>query len=131
VSAEEALARLEVALGQLQAEEVQPALALLAASGLDLHESELLGARRRAVLLLAAGGDPRRGLALDGRAVRALAGDLETPDRAQALAAGLAELHALALAHARVRECLEALLRSPTLAWSALAAALLAEELEE
>jgi hypothetical protein len=52
------------------------ALAYLAALELGLDESEVNAARRRALLLLAAGGDPHRPVDPEGRAARALAADL-------------------------------------------------------
>ncbi|HEY3207723.1 MAG TPA: hypothetical protein VGJ58_12285, partial [Gaiellaceae bacterium] len=57
--------------------DLRPAVALLAARDLELEPDELTAARRRALLLLAAGGDPHRGLVLDGRAVTALADELD------------------------------------------------------
>ena len=51
-------------------------LAWLAGREIEHDEDELRGAIRRAELLLAAGGDPRRELELDGRAVETVAGDL-------------------------------------------------------
>ena len=58
-------------------------LAWLAGRSLGLDEDELRGPIRRAMLLLASGGDPTRehGLALDGRAVTALAEELLTEER--------------------------------------------------
>ncbi len=49
--------------------DVRPALALLAAPEPLIELDELTPALRRAMLLLAAGGDPHRELELDGRAV--------------------------------------------------------------
>jgi hypothetical protein len=84
-----------------------------------LDEDELHGALRRALLLLAAGGDPQRDPELDGRAVTALAAELDRPERRGALLAALREL----------RECADELLADPDLAWRAFACALLADEL--
>ena len=50
--------------------------AFLALQRAEPDEDELRGPVRRAVLLLAAGGDPQRELDLDGRAVTALAAEL-------------------------------------------------------
>ena len=59
-------------------------LAYLAGTAVELDEHELRAALRRAELLLAAGGDPHRELEPDGRAVTALAADLDAePARAQ------------------------------------------------
>ena len=104
-------------------------LAFLAPRAVPFDEDELHGARRRALLLLAAGGDPLRRLELDGRAVRALASDVDRPERRAALAAALAELRAHAGGAPRVAAALERLLADGELAWRCLAAALLAEEL--
>jgi hypothetical protein len=104
-------------------------LAYVAGRDVELDADELSAARRRAVLLLAAGGDPHRDLELDGRAVTALAADLaaDTP-RAQ-LAAGLDALDAHGLP--RTTAALDRLRSDPELAWRAYAAALVAEELGE
>ncbi len=104
--------------------ELEPLLAYLAARDLDVGEDELRGAVRRAVFVLAAGGDPHRSLALDSPAVTTLADDLGTPTRRAALATGVAEL--AAVAPPRVRAALEGL---GDRAWNAYAAALLADEI--
>ena len=75
------LAQLEERLAEGNQVEVEVSLILLAGRGVDVDEDELRAARRRAVQLLAAGGDPRRELDPEGRAVTALAGDLDTPAR--------------------------------------------------
>jgi hypothetical protein len=91
-------------------------LAWLAGRELALDADELRGPIRRCMLLLAAGGDPARedGLALDGRAVTALAEELRTPERVEQLQAELRELGADV---------------DPELGWTAFACSLLAEEL--
>ena len=58
-----------------------PVLAYVAGQALELDDEELNGARRRALLLVAAGGDPHRELGVDDRAVKALAADLYTDER--------------------------------------------------
>ena len=58
-------------------EEQWVVLCFLAGQDVRLDEEELNAALRRSALLLAAGGDPRRRLELYGRAVTALAEDLE------------------------------------------------------
>jgi hypothetical protein len=100
-------------------------VAWLAAPAFD--EGELRASVRRAMLLLAAGGDPHRTLELDGRAVTALAAELDSPERRQELAAGLGSLPAEGLP--RVAAAVERLLRDGDLAWRALAAGLLGDEL--
>ena len=106
------------------------ALAYVAAQRIDFGE-ELNAARRRAVLLLATGGDPRRGLDLDGRAVTALAADLDAPARRDELHRRLTVLRTDAEPFPNVRAALDALLADRELAWRALAAALIAEHLED
>jgi len=65
---------------------------MLAGQSVEIGEDELRAARRRAVQLLEAGGDPRRELDPEGRAVSALASDLDAPARKEALTRGLASL---------------------------------------
>jgi hypothetical protein len=128
------LARVEARLADGAEEalaEALTALSFAAAVELDIPEDERRGAGRRALVLLAAGGDPLRGLDLDGRAVAAVAAELATPERQAGLNAGLAHLleEAAGLAHAS--EALRGLLQAPDVAWRAYAAAVLAEELDE
>jgi hypothetical protein len=104
-------------------------LAYIAGAGVDLSDAELNEARRRALLLLAAGGDPHRELGVDDRAVKALAVDLWSEERRDALVAGLDELALRAKELPRVRDTVLALVRDPELAWRLYALALLAEEL--
>ena len=106
------------------------ALAYVAAQGIDFG-ADLNAARRRAVLLLATGGDPRRGLDLDGRAVTALASDLDASSRRQLLERRLIALREEAEPFPQVRDALDTLLANSELAWRALAAALIAEDLED
>jgi hypothetical protein len=104
-------------------------LASVAGSEIRVDDEERDGAVRRALLLLAAGGDPNRGLDLDGRAVRALASDLDDPDRRDSLASSLANLAAQAQALPHVSETLHGLLDAPDVAWRAYACSLLAGHL--
>jgi hypothetical protein len=106
-------------------------LASVAGQEVQIGEDEAHGASRRALLLLAAGGDPDRGLDLNGRAVTALAEDLRTVDRQLALERGLDELRAQAKGLPHVTEALAALRATPDVAWRAYACSLLAEELGE
>ena len=110
-------------------EEPAAALAYLAAPAVRLDGSEVRAALRRALLLLAAGGDPRRALEPEGRPVRALAGDLDDPARRQELEEALAALRAQARGLPRVEAALDALLADRDAAWRWLACALLAGEL--
>jgi hypothetical protein len=104
-------------------------LASVAGQGVQLGEDEAHGASRRALLLLAAGGDPDRGLDLNGRAVSALADEVRTVDRQLALERGLDDLKAQAKGLPHVSEALTALRATPEVAWRAYACSLLAEEL--
>jgi hypothetical protein len=105
-------------------------LAAVAGQEVEVGEDEAHGASRRALLLLTAGGDPERGLDLDGRAVTALAEDLRTVDRQLALERGIGDLKAQAKGLAHVTEALTALRATPDVAWRAYACSLLAEELD-
>ena len=109
--------------------DVRPALALLAAPDPLVEPAELNPALRRAMLLLAAGGDPHRELELDGRAVGALAAELDRPERRAEVSRGLEALRENAAGLANVSAALEALLLNAGLAWRAYACALLADEL--
>src|SRR5207247_9770271 len=81
--------------------DVRPALALLAAPEPLIEPDELTPALRRAMLLLAAGGDPQRELELGGRAGSALAAELGRPGRRPEVSRGLGALAegAAGLAH--------------------------------
>lgn len=129
-SAERAfLADLERRLASGEADQPEVALALLAGRAVALDEDELRGATRRSVQLLATGGDPRRDPDLDGRAVRALAGDLDRPERRQALLEGLEQLLLSAEGLPHVFDRLSRLKADEELAWRWFACTLLAEEL--
>jgi len=104
-------------------------LAYLAGGAVDLADCELNEARRRALLLVAAGGDPHRELGVDDRAVKALAADLWSEGRRDELAAGLDSLALQARELPLVRETVINLARDLDLAWRLYALALVAEEL--
>ena len=106
-------------------------LAALAGDNVELLEDDVRAASRRALLLLAAGGDPARGLDLNGRAVDSVALDLDAPDRRQALLSGLDRIREKAVGLAHVSEALRAMIESPDVAWRAFACSLLAEELAD
>lgn len=106
-------------------------LASVAGRAVPLDEPKARGARRRALLLLTAGGDPDRGLDLNGRAVGAIAADLEDPERRVALERGFGKLREEAAGLPYVSEAIHALLDAPDVAWRAYACSLLAEELAE
>jgi hypothetical protein len=106
-------------------------LALVAGEGVSLPEPELGAARRRALLVLAAGGDPHRELELDGRGVTGFADDLDSPARRAELDASLRALRTQADDLPRATFLLDAMLEDGELAWRSLAVALLAEELSD
>ena len=76
------LARLEA--GELG--DPLPVLAYVAGQQVELPEAELAQARRRALLVLASGGDPHRELDVDAPAVKSLAADLYDETRRAQLA---------------------------------------------
>lgn len=125
----EVLGRLETALSHGEEAHAVVVLAFLAGRRVAVDEGLLRGARRRAVQLLAAGGDPFRGLDVEGRAVRALAADLDLPERRAELGSGLADLRVHADGLPLVTSRLEALEQEPDRAWLWFACALLAEQL--
>lgn len=96
---------------------------------LPIPEDELNGARRRAMFVLAAGGDPHRELDLDSVAAERLASELDTPGRRKALHAALSALPVEGLP--TVADGVFALLTEPDAAWRCLGLALLADELTE
>jgi hypothetical protein len=108
-----------------------PVIAYIAGERVELPPSELNEARRRSLLLLAAGGDPRRELGVDDRAVKALAAELWTEERRDSLVAALDELVLQARDFPRVRQAVLHLAGDPDLAWRLLALALLADVLAE
>jgi len=117
-------------LDQAEAD-IRPALALLAAPEPLVEPAELTPAIRRAMLLLAAGGDPHRELELEGRAVTALAAELDRPDRRAEVSRGLDALRDDAAGLDNVSPAIEELLLDAGLAWQAYACALLADQLED
>ena len=117
-------------LDQAEAD-IRPALALLAAPEPLVEPGELTPAIRRAMLLLAAGGDPHRELELEGRAVTALAAELDRPDRRAEVSRGLDALRDDAAGLDNVSPAIEELLLDAGLAWQAYACALLADQLED
>ena len=108
-----------------------PALAWLAAQAVGIADDELHAARRRALLLLASGGDPRREFDPDSRAVASIAQDLDTEARRAGLRAALADLRAGSDGLPAVSSALEAFASDEELAWRWAACALLAEEFGE
>jgi hypothetical protein len=121
------LEQVEAALGDR--EQARVAVAFLAGADVTIPDDELRGARRRAVLLLAAGGDPHRDLDLEGRAVQALASDLDSKRRREALATGLSAVAGAAPDLEVLHSTVDELLADTDLAWRSFACSLLVEEL--
>src|SRR5207237_10936911 len=117
-----ALEGLEAADFEPQSGELLVSLAWLVSDSVPIGEDELNAARRRAMFVLAAGGDPHRELDLNSVAAERLAGELDTPQRRQALSAALAGLDATGLP--AVEQGLSALLSEPELPWRCLGLAL-------
>lgn len=108
-----------------------PVLAYVAGQSVAIDEAELNGARRRALLLVAAGGDPHRELEIDDRAVKALATDLYTDELRAALARSIDALVLRVRDLPAAREAALFLAGDVDLAWRLFALGLLAEELVE
>lgn len=125
------LGQLEEAVAAGEDPGADVALVYLVREEVLLDEDELHGALRRAVLLLATGGDPHRGLDPHGRAVTALADDLDAPAPRAELLAALEDVAELVAGLPHLTALLAALRDDPDRAWSTLALALLAEELDE
>jgi hypothetical protein len=119
------------ALEALEASDLDLAVALawLVRDEVGLPEDELNAARRRAMLVLAAGGDPHRELGLHEVAAERLAGELDAEGRRRALDTALAALDTSDLP--RVAKAVTTLRADPETAWRTLALALLADELAE
>ena len=106
-----------------------PVLAYAAGTEVELPDGERNEALRRALLLLAADGDPHRDLGVDDRAVKAVAADLHSDARRAQLARAIDELAVLARDLPRTREAVLFLAKDVDLAWRLFALALVAEEL--
>jgi len=106
-----------------------PVLAYLAGQVVEIDDRELNAARRRALLLVAAGGDPHRELGVDDRAVKAIAADLYTEERRGELGRGIDALALRVRDLPRLRQAAVFLAGDVELAWRLYALGLLAEEL--
>lgn len=111
------------------ASELQVILCWLVQDRVTLDEDTLNAARRRAMFVLAAGGDPHRDVGVDSIAAERLADELDTPQRQAQLAAALDELPTEDLPG--VTAAVESLRADPGLAWRSFALSLLADELAD
>ena len=108
-----------------------PVLAYVAGQAIELDDEELNGARRRALLIVAAGGDPHRELEVDDRSVKALAADLYTEERREQLGRSIDALVVRVRDLNAAREAALFLAGDVDLAWRLFSLGLLAEELGE
>jgi len=108
-----------------------PVLAYIAGQAVSIDERELNGARRRALLLVAAGGDPHRELGVDDRSVKSVAADLYTEERREQLARSVDALVLRVRDLPTAREAALFLAGDVELAWRLFSFGLLAEELAE
>ncbi len=118
-------------IDQATPEEQWVVLCFLAGRGVALDEDERRAALRRAELLLATGGDPRRVPEITSRAVSVVAADLDAPERRAGLLAALEGLAPAAGGLEGTGEALRSLLADADLAWRAFALALLVERLAD
>src|SRR5579864_7977347 len=125
------LAELEASGLEARSAELLVVLTWLVSGEVGIDEGDLNAARRRAMFVLAAGGDPHREIDHDSVAAERLANELDTPERRTALAQALDGLAGDAEGLPAVAAALESLRSEPDLAWSSLALALLADELAE
>ena len=109
--------------------ELHVVLCWLVKDQVAVDETELNGARRRAMFVLAAGGDPHRDLGFDSVAAERLADELDTPERRSQLATAIEGLPTDELP--AVSAAAESLRADQELAWRSFALSLLADELAE
>ena len=123
------LEHLEPHLREASTDAAAAMLALVAVDRLRFDADEVAAAVRRALLVLASGGDLRRELSLDDRAVATLAEHLDDPARRAELETALQELRVRAEELPAAIAALDELLADSERAWRALATAVLADEL--
>lgn len=127
----ERLEQLEQSEPDPQSGELLVVLCWLVREQVEIPEPELNAARRRAMFVLAAGGDPHRDLALDSIAASRLAAELDTRQRRARLAEALAALAVSAEGLPAVLSALEVLQAESDLAWRSFALAILADEVAD
>lgn len=125
------LEHLDPYLREATPDERSAMVALVALERVPFDPDELSAAIRRALLVLAAGGDLRRELLLDDRAVTGLAADLDRPGLRAELATALHDLKEKAKGLDGASAALGELIADPDRAWRAVAVAVLADELTE
>ena len=123
------LERLEESHLDPRSSELLVMLCWLVRDDVAIPEAELTAARRRAMFVLAAGGDPHRELDFGSVAAERLGAELETTERRVALGAALEALPTSDLP--AVAGAVEALRADPELAWRSFALALLADEIAD
>jgi hypothetical protein len=104
-------------------------LAYVAGQQVEIPESEVNEALRRALVVRAVGGSPQRELQLEEEAVLRLAAELDGAERREALRSGLESLRVHVRARPVAEAALDALLADGDLAWRCFAAAHIAAEL--
>ena len=109
--------------------ELRVVLCWLVQDHVTVDEGSLNAARRRAMFVLAAGGDPHRDVGLDSIAAERLAGELDTPQRRAQLVTALDGLPTDDLP--AVTAAVASLCADPGLAWRSYALSLLADELAD
>ena len=123
------LEELEAAGFEPESGELYVSLAWLVSGSVPVDDDELNAARRRAMFVLAAGGDPHRELDLNSVAAERLAEELDAPARREALLDALSELETEGLPS--VAAGVAALRGDPDLAWRSFGLAILADELAD
>jgi hypothetical protein len=108
-----------------------PVLAYLAGQAVEIPDEGLNGARRRALLVVAAGGDPHRDLEVDDPAVKSIAVDLFSEDRREQLARAIDALVLRVRNLPAARAAAIYLAGDVDLAWRLFCLGLLAEDLAE
>ncbi len=109
--------------------ELQVVLCWLVQREIPIDDGELNAARRRAMFVLAAGGDPHRDVGVDSIAAERLADELDIPERRAQLTRALEALPTDDLPS--VTAAVDALRADPELAWRSFALSLLADELAD
>ena len=116
-------------LESLDEPERSASICFAAGREVELDRQELDEALRRAIVVRAVGGDPRREPAVEETAVARLADELRSDGRSEQLQAGLAELRRSAEGRSSVVSAISVLRADPAAAWRTFCASLLADEI--